>query len=270
MSFAAVQWALAQDVGKSATKFVLVAMASHVNSESSEMVCWPSYRALAAMTHQDTKTVEAAVSRLKQDCFIVDTGERRGDTRKVVVYRLNDPKSGVVTQGPQGNEEQGSACPNDPKTGGVQAFGNPPKFPPNPPKSPIESPQISGETTPKTGDGIRKGISNGIRKNKEFGCAEIPGVPPSLLSDWLQVRKDKRAGPLTATVIEGLTREAKKAGLTVESAVRYCCEAGWQGFNAGFHAKREGVTTPRSTPGKHRGFQTIDYSEGLTNGTPDA
>ena len=42
MSYEAVSWAMAQQVGKSSTKFVLVAMAHCVNAESGDMVCWPS------------------------------------------------------------------------------------------------------------------------------------------------------------------------------------------------------------------------------------
>jgi pyocin large subunit-like protein len=92
VSFDAIRWALRQEPGKSPTKFVLVAMAEFVNAESAEWVCWPSYRAIASVTLQDTKTVEAAVYRLKQLGLIVDTGQRKGETGKVIVYRLNDPK----------------------------------------------------------------------------------------------------------------------------------------------------------------------------------
>ena len=39
----------------------------------------------------------------------------------------------------------------------------------------------------------------------------LPGVPDQLFSDYLAVRKAKKAGPLTTTAINGLMREAKKA-----------------------------------------------------------
>lgn len=66
-------------------------------------------------------------------------------------------------------------------------------------------------------------------------------IAASLLSDWETVRKAKKAGPLTATAIAGLTREAAKAGLTITEAVTACVEAGWQGFRADWYAKRTEV-----------------------------
>jgi len=73
----------------------------------------------------------------------------------------------------------------------------------------------------------------------------IPGVPPPLLADYLEVRKGKRAGKITQTVIDGLQREADKAGISIEDAVKACCEFGWQGFRADWYAGR--VSTKPST-----------------------
>lgn len=269
MSFAAIQWALTQDVGKSPTKFVLVAMASFVNSEGAEMLCWPSYAAIARVTDQDPKTVEAAVYRLKQLRFIVDTGQRKGDTGKVVVYRLNDPVNGVITPGPQGANANGTRPQNTTENGGIGSDGNPPKFPPNPPKFPGQSPQISGSIPPKTGSGTRNGIRNGIRKEPEdaatAAAAFLPEVPKSLLVDWLKVRKNKRAGPVTETVAQALKREAGKADLSAEAAVRYCCEAGWQNFTFTFYQNREGLGRKPAPVGKHAGFAGKDYREGVSD-----
>jgi hypothetical protein len=253
VSFDAIRWALAQDAGKSSTKFVLVAMAEHVNAESQEWVCWPSYRALSEVTLQDIKTVEAAVYRLKELGFIVDTGERKGGTGKVIVYRLNNPENGGVTPGLQPGSANGTRPQNTTENGVITGNGNPPKFPPNPPKFPPNppkfpeiSPQISGETTPKTGDGSSKGSRKGSRKEPAVGVriSAIEGVPDSLLADWLAVRKDKKAGTLTETAVKGLLREAAKAGITPEEAVRFCCEANWVGFNAGWYTDRVGAGQP--------------------------
>ena len=68
------------------------------------------------------------------------------------------------------------------------------------------------------------------------------GIAPQVWADWLQVRKGKRAGPVTETAWSGLVREAAKAGITAEAAVRACCEFGWQGFNAGWYAQRKPLT----------------------------
>ena len=57
------------------------------------------------------------------------------------------------------------------------------------------------------------------------------GVEQQIATDWLAVRKAKRA-PLTKTVLAELQREAQKAGLSVADAVKICASRNWQGFNA--------------------------------------
>jgi hypothetical protein len=60
----------------------------------------------------------------------------------------------------------------------------------------------------------------------------IPPIPSELLSDYLKVRKAKKAGDLTKTAFEGIEREAKLANLSTEDAIKICCERGWVGFKA--------------------------------------
>jgi hypothetical protein len=63
------------------------------------------------------------------------------------------------------------------------------------------------------------------------------GVDEQVWQDFLAVRAAKRA-PLTDTALEGIAREAEKAGIALADAIAYCCEQGWQGFNAGWYAER--------------------------------
>lgn len=58
-------------------------------------------------------------------------------------------------------------------------------------------------------------------------------VSEAVWQDFLAIRKAKRA-PLTDTAIEGIAREAERAGLTLAEALAICCQRGWQGFNAGW------------------------------------
>lgn len=58
------------------------------------------------------------------------------------------------------------------------------------------------------------------------------GVDEQVAKDWIGVRKAKRAGPVTDTVVKALQREADAAGISVPEAVRICAERGWQGFKA--------------------------------------
>ena len=64
-------------------------------------------------------------------------------------------------------------------------------------------------------------------------------VPEGVWQDFQALRKAKRAA-LTDTALDGIKREAEKAGIGLAEALAYCCQAGWQGFNAGWYADRKG------------------------------
>ena len=81
-------------------------------------------------------------------------------------------------------------------------------------------------------------------------------VPENVWQDFQAIRKAKRA-PLNDTALEGIRREAAKAGLGLGEAMAYCCEAGWQGFNAGWYANR---TAPSGVTAKH-----VNRQEALEN-----
>jgi hypothetical protein len=67
-----------------------------------------------------------------------------------------------------------------------------------------------------------------VREEKETDTPD--GVSPSIFKDYLKVRKAKKS-PWTPTALEGLQREAKKAGKSLEEVMRICCEKNWVGFN---------------------------------------
>lgn len=56
-------------------------------------------------------------------------------------------------------------------------------------------------------------------------------IPDQVLSDFLTLRKARRA-PLTQTALNGIAREAEKAGVSLTVALEICCMFGWQGFRA--------------------------------------
>ena len=66
-------------------------------------------------------------------------------------------------------------------------------------------------------------------KRRAFALPE--DVSPAVFSDWQALRKAKKA-PITATAIDGIRREAQKAGITLETALAMACERGWTGFKA--------------------------------------
>ncbi len=69
------------------------------------------------------------------------------------------------------------------------------------------------------------------RKRADGPVAKPAGVDDRVWSDFVALRKAKRA-LLTETALVGIAREATKAGITLDEALRTCCERGWQGFKA--------------------------------------
>ena len=58
-------------------------------------------------------------------------------------------------------------------------------------------------------------------------------VSERVWQDFQAIRRAKRT-PLTDTALNGIAREASKAGMSLSEALAMCCERGWQGFNAGW------------------------------------
>lgn len=65
-------------------------------------------------------------------------------------------------------------------------------------------------------------------------------VDEQVAREFLAIRKKKRA-PLTPVALDGIRREAGRANITLDQALRKCIERGWQGFEAGW------VTNERSS-----------------------
>lgn len=57
------------------------------------------------------------------------------------------------------------------------------------------------------------------------------GVSESIWQDFVILRKSKKAA-ITQTAINGIAREASKAGMSLQAALQTCCERGWVGFKA--------------------------------------
>ena len=89
------------------------------------------------------------------------------------------------------------------------------------------------------------------------------GVDEQLAKDYIAVRKDKGAKTLTETALNGLEREAVKAGLNLSQALIKCCERNWVGFDADWIL---GSTQKRSNRGGLTHNQTADVMDGKNYG----
>jgi len=95
--------------------------------------------------------------------------------------------------------------------------------------------------TPINKEPIPDGMGSAPRK-RSATAARPDDVAEPVWQDFQRLRAQKRA-PLTDTALAGLRREAVKAGVGLEAALAYCCEQGWQGFNASWYADRVGART---------------------------
>jgi hypothetical protein len=92
-----------------------------------------------------------------------------------------------------------------------------------------------------------KPVSNSIKIEK----VSMPsGVSEQTWADFKSLRTAKKA-PVTERAIDGIYKEASKAGMTLESALRECCARGWTGFKAEWVEKGIKETSALLQPSKH-------------------
>lgn len=127
MSFLATQWASQQTTDRPADKLVLWAMA---DAARAERLCFMAVASVIEFTGLDRKTVLAAQARLKERGLIVDTGNRCGATRQVIIWLLPHPEAdGDGQSGASATPKRRRNSPEKgiPKTGPLE--GNSPVFP---------------------------------------------------------------------------------------------------------------------------------------------
>lgn len=98
------------------------------------------------------------------------------------------------------------------------------------------------EETPSPIEAPSMPLSSQKQKQKQKQNIDAPpdGVAEKTWSDFLKLRKAKRA-PMTDTALDGIRREADKAGYSLELALETCCKRGWQGFDADWVAGKLAV-----------------------------
>lgn len=89
MSYAVVDWAIQQKVGRASAKLVLIAMASKVHQKALVKECYAAVKTISELTEQDRKTVLSSIKFLKEVGLIIETDGRRGDTGQIIVYQFS-------------------------------------------------------------------------------------------------------------------------------------------------------------------------------------
>ncbi len=151
MSRIATDWAWSVSIKPASLKLILLSMADRADEEH---CCFPSILRLVKDTCLDQKTVQKGIGELADRGLIVDTGERKGSTKRVRVFRL-----------------VGVEQPNGPKKGNIPKSGNVPK---------------NGEMNdPKNGE--MNDPKNGVQN--QSGESVIEPEEDSGLPDWLPVKE---------------------------------------------------------------------------------
>ena len=199
-------------------KAVLVSLADNANDHG---VAWPSLTKICERTCFGRTAVIAAIRWLEDEGLVVaDRSNGRHTSYTVDLNAVNQFASRT----------------------------SPPAEPvrlPDSNQSASRTNQSASRTIPvRQADTNRHKPSRTVRSNRHSAAVEeaiklLPGLPADLVSDFVAVRKEKKL-PLTGTAVAGLEREAGKAGLSLESAIRLCCERGWAAIRADWLAREGG------------------------------
>ncbi len=220
MSHKASAWAMDQKVKTPLEKLVLLILADCHNAETG--ACFPSLPFIAGRASCTTRGVIKAIESLEKQGLI---GMKK-ELGKVNQYAINP--------GTQFTREHSSPVNTIPSTSEHSSPHPRTQFtgPMNTVHPNLES---NLELTGKGNREYKRKPSRSITK-PEF-------VSDQVWSDFTALRQTKRS-PITQTALDGIDREAKKAGITLNDALRMCCERGWQGFKASW-IKPEPLSDPK-------------------------
>jgi pyocin large subunit-like protein len=213
MSVDATRWAWIAPVENSSQRLVLLSLADRAGEYHT---CFPSVARITKDTKLNRKTIMKVIGELIQLGLIEDTGHKKGITKQVVVYRL----LGVKTR--EDEEINSTNIGTVPKTEQSQNYHETVPF----------LPHNSTKNGTQNLKGTKKESNNNIKFNFAQELKNL-GANDQLISDWLSVRKIKKASN-TETSFKGFVRELNKSNLDVNTALQICVERNWQGFNAGW------------------------------------
>lgn len=193
-------------------KAVLVSLADNANDHGH---CYPSIATVCERTCLSERAVQNAVSWLEQH------GALRRDmkTGRSTVYTLTP---GSYT--PPQHLHPRTTCTPAPRAPTPAADAPPPPQHVHPTPAP---------RAPRTV--IEPSVEPSRNRKRTPAAAPVPcpvDVPEPLWADWQRVRRAKRGGDVTETALDGMRREAGKAGLTLADAIRECVERSWVALKA--------------------------------------
>ena len=253
MSMRLTSEAMLLKVGNPVRKLVLLKLADQANDNGE---CWPSYKTIAEAAECSRRSAVTHIDWLEKHGFLwIEERRIEGNRNLTNVYHLTLGK---------GKLENGGGGENPALGGETVALGGGE----NPAPKPVNNNQSMNHinTTPDKADVEKpaKAKKTSVKWEQEALIALMArGVDEQLAKDYIAVRKDKGAKTLTETALNGLEREAVKAGLNLSQALIKCCERNWVGFDADWIL---GSTQKRSNRGGPTHNQTADVMDGRKYG----
>lgn len=195
-----------------------LALADHASNEGENI--FPSVKALAEKTRQSERSVQYQLRKMEADgwLILVNAGNGGRNQRREYIISPEWIKGAEIAPLQKGaiHDTKGATTGQKGAIHDTKGCNG-----------------VHPHITIKEPSGI-------INNHEDAQALGVNLISAGLMADFLKVRKAKRAGPLTATALNGIKREAIKAGITLEDAVTACCEFGWQGFNADWYFERKG------------------------------
>lgn len=111
-------------------------------------------------------------------------------------------------------------------------------------RSSIKEPITNNHITPSTEGVCSADKPRPAPRRKPAAGLNFYDLPDALVADWIRSRGSKK---LTQTAIDGFKREADAAGWTLERAVRFSIENGYQGFRHNWESVRNVGSTSSVT-----------------------
>lgn len=241
MSLDATRWAWQQAV-RPTHKLVLLSLADRAD-ENHE--CHPSIGRLEEDTGLYRETIMEAVAAMEASGILyVDRLVGRGNRYRLIGVQGRHDQSGKADRSCSSNQSEKAVWKNRSEKADQSGKAD---------ATSREKPTTTSREKP-TQNLPSEPTSEPEKKKRAFDALAhlvSVGVEEGVASDWITIRKAKKS-PLTLTALAGVEREAAKAGISLQAAIRYCCEAGWVGFNAEWHANRTAKAQPAAPPSAHR------------------
>jgi hypothetical protein len=213
-----------------------LALADHAHDDGTHI--YPSVDTLAGKTRQSDRSVQRQLKLMVDVGWLIPTSDTKGGRGLTNEYKISpewlaggeisfEKKGDILSQGKKGDihDRKGDIC--DVK-GDIHDRKGDTAMSPEPSRT------IKNHKEPKT-----KASASALNVSDLIAL----GVNEQAAKDFLVVRKAKRA-PLTQTALDAIAREAEKANLTLDAAIRLAAERGWQGFSADWLMAKVQTTQP--------------------------